>query len=223
MKDGRLEDAREVLTQLIDQVPDFLTAHVLMAQVLEARLDYLGAYPHWQRAAILCPENKVIEKGLKRSALRRLFDDTGHGESSEVNSDDDERDNISIDTSSGEGEHAVLQPDDAPSVATWSQDQNASTATDRAPSAVPEFENLDKLILELESARIVPNPDIEMIPDDELETEIEDVVSETLARIYAHQKYFLEAADVYEKLADQEPDKAEDYRAKAAEMRGKTA
>ena len=87
--------------------------------------------------------------------------------------------------------------------------------------AIPEFQDLDRLIQELESASIVPNPDIPMLTDEDLEQDLEDVVSETLARIYANQSYFKEASAVYEKLAEQKPDRAEEYMRLAAEMKQK--
>lgn len=95
-----------------------------------------------------------------------------------------------------------------------------TTAERRSPNVpLADIDDLDRLIEELETARIVPNPNIDTIPDEELEDEIDDVVSETLARIYASQKYFEEAGRVYQKLAAQQPDRADDFNAKAAEMR----
>ena len=91
-----------------------------------------------------------------------------------------------------------------------------------AKPSSPEYQDLDKLISELETARIIPDPNIEMIPQGELETEIDDVVSETLARIYANQKFFEEAAIVYDKLAVQRPDKAAEFLQKAQELRKKS-
>lgn len=89
------------------------------------------------------------------------------------------------------------------------------------PADVPQFQDLDKLIEELETAAIVPNPDIPLVSDEDLEQDLEDVVSETLARIYANQSYFEEAAGVYEKLADQQPERADEFRKKADEMKGR--
>ena len=185
LKSGDLDSAKSVLRDLITQVPSHITAHVLMAQALEMGLDYEGALSHWKKAAYLCPENAVIESGLRKSFLRHLYAATADFEP------------VSI-----EGSTEELSP------------------TEQAPT--PEFQDLDKLIEELETARIVPDPEVDMIPQSDLDTEIEDVVSETLARIYAHQKYFLEAADVYAKLAEQHPEKMEMFKAKAEEMRLKT-
>ncbi|ARA94505.1 hypothetical protein AWN76_015960 [Rhodothermaceae bacterium RA] len=97
---------------------------------------------------------------------------------------------------------------------------------DRAAGPSPEervadFEDLDRLIEELEQARIVPRPDIDAIPTPDLEDEIDDMVSETLARIYAAQQQFDEAARVYDALARQQPDRAAEFREQAARMRAR--
>ena len=83
---------------------------------------------------------------------------------------------------------------------------------------VESVDDLDRLIDELDSARLVPDPDVETISDAELNNDIDDVVSETLARIYASQNYFSEAADVYEKLAVQHPARKDEFVEKAADM-----
>ncbi|MCZ6705098.1 MAG: tetratricopeptide repeat protein [Bacteroidetes bacterium] len=95
----------------------------------------------------------------------------------------------------------------------------------RSLHTVPESEvdtkkdvHLDLLIQELESARIVPDPDVAEISDAELEVDIEDLVSETLARIYAMQKYYDEARQVYETLARQNPDRQHEFETKAIAM-----
>ena len=69
-------------------------------------------------------------------------------------------------------------------------------------------EELDHLIEELESARIVPKPEHEVVPAEVHDSEIGEVASETLARIYEGQKKFEEAAIVYEKLAVLQPEKS---------------
>lgn len=80
-------------------------------------------------------------------------------------------------------------------------------------------DDLERLISELESARIIPRPDVDQIPAPDLDDEIDDMVSETLARIYASQHQYDEAARVYDKLAQQQPDRADEFEQKAAEMR----
>ena len=82
-----------------------------------------------------------------------------------------------------------------------------------------EDQELDNLIQELESARIVPKPDHEHIEVPALEDDIEDMVSETLARIFEGQKQYAKAADMYEKLAVLHPERARKFEAKASELR----
>ncbi len=89
-----------------------------------------------------------------------------------------------------------------------------------SPSSDATIDDLDRLISELEAARIVPQPDLENIPPVELEDEIDDVVTETLARIYASQKKYDEAGRIYEQLAHQQPQEAAKFLQLAAEMRG---
>ena len=57
------------------------------------------------------------------------------------------------------------------------------------------------------------------MPAPDLDDEIGDMVSETLARIYEAQNQYEEAARVYEQLATQKPDRAAEYTHKASEMR----
>lgn len=86
-------------------------------------------------------------------------------------------------------------------------------------STLEDFEDLDRLIDELETARIVPRPDLDAVPQMDLEDNIEDMVSETLALIYINQNQYDEAARVYEQLATQQPDQADEFLQKAAEAR----
>ncbi len=78
--------------------------------------------------------------------------------------------------------------------------------------------DLDHLIRELEAARIIPDPDIDAISEEALEDDLEDLVSETLARIYAAQKHFDEAEMVYRTLARQQPERRNEFETKAIEM-----
>ena len=86
------------------------------------------------------------------------------------------------------------------------------------PEDQPDQE-LDELIKELEEARIVPDPQVKPVESTRLESDVDDVASETLARIYANQKFYEEAAQVYEKLANQQVDRRDEFLEKAAEVR----
>lgn len=101
-------------------------------------------------------------------------------------------------------------------------ERSGAPAPHLAPEGTkPEFQDLDRLINELETASIVPDPEVPLLSADELESDIEDVVSETLARIYANQSYFAEAAMVYEKLAVQHPQRKDEFLQRSAEMKEK--
>ena len=82
-----------------------------------------------------------------------------------------------------------------------------------------EDDDLEHLIDELESARIEPNPDVEEVPTPDLDDNVDDIVSETLARIHEAQDEYRKAAQIYVKLASQEPDQARTYLQKASKMR----
>ncbi len=100
---------------------------------------------------------------------------------------------------------------------------DAEDDADGAASRADPGEDLDRLINELEAARIVPAPDLEDVPPLDLDDDIDDVVSETLARIYASQDQYQEAARVYEQLARQQPEQADHFLRQAAEMRAHLA
>jgi len=95
---------------------------------------------------------------------------------------------------------------------------SGSEDTDQPDDTVGD---LDRLIQDLESARIQPRPDLDDLPTPDLEDDVEDLVSETLARIYAAQSQYREAARIYVKLASQEPANARDHLENAADMRRK--
>jgi tetratricopeptide (TPR) repeat protein len=105
-------------------------------------------------------------------------------------------------------------------------DAAADIRTNRALEAADQslredepYHELDELIKELETARIVPDPEVKPIDASRLVPDVEDVVSETLAKIYANQKFYEEAARVYEKLAVQQKDREDEFTQKATEIR----
>lgn len=81
----------------------------------------------------------------------------------------------------------------------------------------PVSDDLDGLIAELEDARIKPSD--RAFPTPDLDSPIENVATETLARIFAEQKQFDEAARVYDRLADLRPDHRDEFLQRAVEMR----
>lgn len=119
--------------------------------------------------------------------------------------------------------------DEGPSVAPSSPPEEPSSTPEEQVEKLEgedETDDLDRLIDKLQSARIDPDPDapVDAPPPDPEDTEEDvskEVVSETLARIHEGQKNFRKAADIYATLADQEPERADEFRKKAAEMREK--
>jgi len=107
-----------------------------------------------------------------------------------------------------------------------SSESAPETSSTAASDLNDDFGDLDRLIEELESARITPTPDPTDAPDpaapdgDEDEEDRADaLVSETLARIYASQSKYREAMRVYLKLAAQKPDQTRPLLEKASAMR----
>ncbi|MEM1096413.1 MAG: tetratricopeptide repeat protein [Bacteroidota bacterium] len=100
--------------------------------------------------------------------------------------------------------------------------QSPAAAVPTADDLAEGYDDLDALIESLEGARIRPRADLDDIPPPDLDDDIEDVVSETLARIYAGQRKYEEAARVYEKLAEQQPERATEFTEKAALVRGRS-
>jgi tetratricopeptide (TPR) repeat protein len=97
--------------------------------------------------------------------------------------------------------------------------RSALAAAEKSLSDDEPYHELDDLIKELETARIVPDPKVKPVGSDQLEPDVDDVVSETLAKIYANQRFFDEAARVYEKLSVQQPQRRDEFLGKAAEIR----
>jgi tetratricopeptide (TPR) repeat protein len=94
---------------------------------------------------------------------------------------------------------------------------------ERGTRPLSGFYDLESLIEQLENApRIRPDGGntegayVEEDPEDE-------VVSETLARIYEHQQQYEAAARAYERLAQEQPARAEEFARRAAEMRQRAA
>ena len=116
-----------------------------------------------------------------------------------------------------------FEPPTPPPAPSWDAEKDvtpdAEEIPELSPGSSPQFEDLDRLIDELESASITPTPDLDSIPAPDLDNDIDDMVSETLARIYASQQQYDEAARVYDLLAIQQPERASEFWQKASEFR----
>ncbi len=88
------------------------------------------------------------------------------------------------------------------------------------PEGFSVADELDSLIAQLEDApRIRPDPEFNGPEVSFGDEDVEEVASETLAKIYAAQHQYVQAALIYEKLAARQPDQAEEMLRRAAEMR----
>ncbi len=211
IKKGKAAEAIPMLESISKQMPSHVSCHVLLAQAYAAEERWQEALSSWQNASFLMPNSPAIRKGF-REVLHILSKQTikliAASPKPEV-----KRKNVK----------AAEKPAARPARNTFIHSIPPSLAH-LAPDAesVGEDLELDDLINELESARIVPKPDHEMIQAPAVEADIDDMVSETLARIYEGQKQFDEAARVYEKLAVIQPDRATDFEQRATELRSRS-
>ena len=103
-------------------------------------------------------------------------------------------------------------------------DEPAGDPPAGAPAAPSVADELDSLIASLEDApRIRPDPSFSGPAVGSETVRADSMASETLARIYAAQKQYDEAARVYDALAERLPARADEMRRHAAEMRQKGA
>ena len=197
LEKGHADEAVPELEHLVEVAPAYAAAYVALARAYEAERRWNDALHAWQKARLLAPNSPSVRQGLRRLAAAMSHP----GATPEAP--------VEAPTWTKVGEVVQAEPE-----------SETETETEEAP---PDFEDLDRLIEELESARIVPDPEPEAIPPPDLESEIEDMVSETLAKIYASQNQFEEAARVYEKLAAQQPERATEFLHLATEMRRRTS
>jgi tetratricopeptide (TPR) repeat protein len=186
-------------------------------------------------SAVKPPSPPEVPRGLGGRMVMRLESGTHSARSPEIESRSPQRGRgmEAADT----GDAAALQADqDTPEsvpvdpgqpVAPSSrpeQDESVPESTQPPGSASPGSgqaeaeELLDDLIQTLQRARIVPDPDPDRFGSPDLRDDIDDMVSETLAQIYASQRKFREAARVYASLARMHPEHAVRYHRFAEDM-----
>lgn len=235
LEEGRNLEAVDLLEVAADRERYSATVRVLLAHAYE-REERLGdALRVWWSALFLMPTSPVA-----RDAVARLL--AAHPEleattrrdvvatTVEIEDESDREDGIETGAELDFGkEPEVNSANDAggaveadPAIGAEPGIEGASPASSgNLEAEVAPHEELDRLITELESARIVPDPDFELEEIIEEDDEGDELVSETLARIYAAQRQFDEAAQVYDTLAVQHPERAREYRARADELRGR--
>jgi len=217
LEKGDYESARLVLEWLVTHDEQYVAAHILLAKIAENQSRYKDALKNWEAAWAANPMSSEVSISYQAAVMRLVL--PGPTVSSRGNLHlvppleqvDEETDDEPVARAA-----AIPVPirETAPAAAAAAE---VSEPVDETV-ALDGIEDLDRLIDELETARIVPDPEIDDIDEADLTTDIEDVVSETLARIYASQNCFMEAGEVYEKLALQHPERSDEFRGKAADM-----
>lgn len=217
---GREIEAISQLEAAVVDEPTSASIQVLLARAYE-RVGRLNlAARSWSTALFLAPESPTARSGVKRlrDAHPDLQPEPPPPGFRSPEPDVPEAEEYHEQDPYFEADDAEVRINDPwPMEAT--EPETAADAASPASTEADTDENLDRLIRELETARIVPNPDFEAVPLDYVEDEDEGLVSETLARIYAAQQQYQEAAQVYEVLAEQQPDRAEEFRTRAEEMK----
>lgn len=196
LAEARPAEAAAVLERLVADFPTYVTAYVLLAKAYEASGRDGAALEAWHHAYFLMPGSPLIVR--ERTRLLRTAP-------------------VAVPVEPG-GQAVSPEPsepsvEEEPEVESQTDPEFASA---EAEQAIGEVDDLDTLIHQLETApRIRPDPDFR---DEGPEEDDEGLVSETLARIYAAQKQYAAAARAYDQLAEQHPDRAAEFAAKAAEM-----
>ena len=232
LKNGQSAQAIPLLESHVRALPGHVAAHALLAKAYAEEGMWEEALSVWQQAAFLMPNSPSILHGLQlaiENMNSRVRANQNQGSEPQVPASP----NIVVTSGS--------QPEPEEEIDRFKEQENPDPAgvsytiesrqedlvpkgdvipsvADRDLQLAPD-EELDDLISELETARIVPRLDQEVIENPALDSNIDDVASETLALIYAGQKQFEAAAGVYDQLALLNPEKTEHYASLASQMR----
>ena len=237
---GEFDHAIPVVEMAAINHPEWVTPVVVLATAAERTHDWESAYELWSQARILLPDSVKISRGVRKAslmllkeampekrALRPDVSDPGQNAPEPIAGEPaTSREMESADSS--EGPTPLVAPLEF-DLTEFATDESFVIPADPAPAAqnVPSsdaataLDDLDELIGRLEGARIVPRNDADEIPAPNLEADIDDVASETLATIYLSQSQFTEAARVFERLAEMQPEREEEFLEKAHEARAR--
>ncbi|MEM1269389.1 MAG: tetratricopeptide repeat protein [Bacteroidota bacterium] len=216
---GRLGDALRTLREHVEQFPMHPTAFALLGQALEQAGHDDAALKAWRQARLLLPNAPQVNAAIERLTGYPL---TIVPERPALHNGDDEWFEVGITAADLEAETVEAGPlEEEPLWTDLGQRVELIEQNMPEPEAAAQFSvdvtDLDDLIRELDGARIVPDPDLDAFSPPIDEAGDDDMVSETLARIYFAQKQYTEAARIYRQLATQHPSQAERYLAKAAD------
>ena len=205
LENGNAREALPVLEELSTQYPLYVIPRILRARAYETTGDTEQALAAWREARFLSPANAQIREGVQRASRLLLA----------LKEDVLDPSDVELDLTSA-GDLESVGSDHHVSTTGESEPQQSHSAIEGSESL--ESDQIDKLIAELENGRIDPKGNIEGYPDPLDNNQDADLISETLARIYAKQERYHEAARVYLLLAAQNPEKSEEYLAKASEL-----
>lgn len=225
-----------LLERLAEALPVYAAAHVFLAQAYEQEERWEEALAAWQRAYFLVPASRTADEGLRRAIAARAraslptapatpppIAPTPETPTRTARQPTQPAPKAPKRTSEAEPAQPAPPPKQTPQPQTSEAKKPEPKTSEKQGKDRFGTSDLDQLIENLEAVRILPRPDIESLPTPSLDDEIEDMVSETLARIYASQKQYDEAARVYELLAAQQPERATGFLEKARQMRARAS
>lgn len=230
LEDSQSSDVIAALEPMVEDEPAHLAARVLLAQAYEAQARWNDALEAWQQARFFLPNSPVIAAGIQRVLEQQEAQPLAPATPPPMPTDEPAEDapepaeapaSTEEEAPADESTEAPSEPEQPSPRLSQMPRELQQLANQPGPAPDDSVGELDRLIQELESARIEPDPDLDSIPEPDLDDDIEDMVSETLARIYTSQEQYGEAARVYVKLASQDPDRAEEHLEKAAELRAR--
>ncbi len=248
---GEVSLALPTLENFAHTQPAWVTPIVALARAAEVIKDWESAFELWTQARKIAPQSDLVNDGVRRAALAMLNDckplpgqDVKHPDKRPDSIDvklahepfdrtSDRKLEAAPDDDSDHDEKSTLELDaarkdttSAPTPLIEPLDFDLTDLTAGAPALATgdsrnTLDDLDKLIDRLQGARIIPKEDASAIPAPDLDNDVDDIVSETLATIYLNQQQFAEAARVFDRLAEQQPDRADEFAKKAADARSK--
>ncbi|NND72833.1 MAG: hypothetical protein HKN43_14745 [Rhodothermales bacterium] len=233
---GEIQEVPPTVKTIAVQNPGWVTPIVVLAMSSERDGDWESAFELWSQAHVLLPDSEKIGNGVLRSSLMLLNQSAPNKPSTPPSETLADFERFGSEVENINPEPVGVSTNPTPMVTPldfdlteFATDDTVSTPDEVAEPEQPKsdasmaLDELDELIGRLEGARIVPRQDADSIPTPDLDADVDDVASETLAVIYLSQQQFSEAARVYELLADQQPDRAEEFIEKAHEARARVS